>query len=238
MQKLEDEPRLEHENLARAMDGLREADFDEHKLEAWCNGRTGYPMVDACMRALLATGWVNFRMRAMLVSFASYDLFLHWRRPGLHLARHFLDYEAGIHWSQMQMQSGTTGINTLRIYSPTKQLIDHDPEGVFVRHWVPELARVPKAFLAEPWTMPRETQREAGCAIGVDYPAPIVDHAAAIASARQRLSALRGTREARAEAQAIVKKHGSRKKPAKRGSGARAKSASKQPSLPFDESAK
>jgi hypothetical protein len=84
-------------------------------------------MVDACMRQLCATGWLNFRMRAMLVSFAAYHLWLHWRAPGLFLARQFLDFEPGIHWSQMQMQSGTTGINTLRIYSPAKQARDHDP---------------------------------------------------------------------------------------------------------------
>jgi len=77
------------------------------------NGWTYF--VDACMRALIQTGWINFRMRAMLVSFSSYHLWLHWREPGLHLARVFTDYEPGIHWSQVQMQSGTTGINTLRI---------------------------------------------------------------------------------------------------------------------------
>ena len=81
------------------------------------------------MRQLRATGWLNFRMRAMLVSFAAYHLWLHWREPGLFLARQFLDFEPGIHWSQMQMQSGTTGINTLRIYSPSKQARDQDPQG-------------------------------------------------------------------------------------------------------------
>ncbi len=219
MQKLEDEPRLEYHNLARAADGLREPDFREELFEAWACGKTGYPMVDACMRALLATGWVNFRMRAMLVSFAAYDLWLHWRRPGLHLARHFLDYEPGIHWSQMQMQSGTTGINTLRMYSPTKQLLDHDPDGVFVRRWVPELARLPHDNLAEPWKTPPLLQRAAGCVIGTDYPAPIVDHAAAVAQARVRLAPARRTTEARAEAAAIVQKHGSRKRPTSGGRG-------------------
>ncbi|MEE8615727.1 MAG: FAD-binding domain-containing protein, partial [Roseateles sp.] len=115
MQKLEDEPAIEFRNFARSHDGLRPGDGrplspqDEDRLAAWCEGRTGYPMVDACMRQLLATGWLNFRMRAMLVSFAAYHLGLHWRAPGLHLARCFLDFEPGIHWSQMQMQSGTTG---------------------------------------------------------------------------------------------------------------------------------
>ncbi|MDO9284766.1 MAG: FAD-binding domain-containing protein, partial [Aquabacterium sp.] len=121
MQKLEDEPAIEWRNFARTADGLRPGDgsvlqpVDRERLQAWCEGRTGFPMVDACMRQLVATGWLNFRMRAMLVSFAAYHLWLHWRAPGQFLARQFLDFEPGIHWSQMQMQSGTTGINTLRI---------------------------------------------------------------------------------------------------------------------------
>jgi deoxyribodipyrimidine photo-lyase len=111
MQKLESEPAIEFRNFARACDGLRENEFNDAHFEAWRLGRTGYPMVDACMRSLVATGWLNFRMRAMLVSFASYHLWLHWRQTGLFLARQFLDFEPGIHWSQLQMQSGTTGIN-------------------------------------------------------------------------------------------------------------------------------
>jgi deoxyribodipyrimidine photo-lyase len=213
MQKLEDEPAIEFENFNRAMDGLREDDFDEARFQAWARGETGYPMVDACMRALLATGWINFRMRAMLVSFASYDLWLHWRRTGLHLARHFLDFEAGIHWSQMQMQSGTTGINTLRIYSPAKQVEDHDPKGTFIRQWVPEIEGVPDGFLAEPWTMPPLVQRAAGCVIGRDYPAPIVDHKQAVAEARRRLAVFRNTVEARAAAAQVMQRHGSRRRP-------------------------
>jgi deoxyribodipyrimidine photo-lyase len=221
MQKLEDETRLEHENLARAYDGLRPSEPDEAKLRAFCEGKTGYPMIDACVRALVATGWINFRMRAMLVSFASYHLWLDWRPTGLFLGRQFIDFEAGIHWSQMQMQSGTTGINTLRIYSPTKQVRDHDPTGVFVRQWLPELARVPEARLAEPWTMLPDEMRRAACRIGLDYPRPIVDHAEAVAEAKRMLYAVRRTSSARAEAGAIVAKHGSRRAPpARRRKGA------------------
>jgi deoxyribodipyrimidine photo-lyase len=211
MQKLEDEPGIEFHNFSRACDGLREGDFDRARFDAWCAGLTGFPMVDACMRSLRATGWLNFRMRAMLVSFAAYHLWLHWREPGLFLARQFLDFEAGIHWSQMQMQSGTTGINTLRIYSPTKQALEHDPQGVFIRRWLPELVRVPLSRLAEPWQMTPAEQQAAGCVIGRDYPGPIIDDAAAVQHAKQRLYGLRGSAAARAEADAIQQRHGSRK---------------------------
>ena len=211
MQKLEDEPDIEFHNFARVCDGLREDDFNDAHFAAWCEGRTGYPMVDACMRSLVATGWLNFRMRAMLVSFASYHLWLHWRQPGLFLARQFLDFEPGIHWSQMQMQSGTTGINTLRMYSPTKQAQDQDPEGLFIRRWVPELARVPLPYLAEPWKMDISVQRMAACVIGRDYPAPIVDDKVAIKAAKDRMYGLRQSQEAREEAGAVQARHGSRK---------------------------
>jgi deoxyribodipyrimidine photo-lyase len=193
MQKLEDEPAIEFRNFARSADGLRPGDEGvpmddaaQERLAAWREGRTGFPMVDACMRSLAATGWLNFRMRAMLVSFAAYHLWLHWREPGLHLARLFLDFEPGIHWSQMQMQSGTTGINTLRIYSPAKQARDHDPDGVFIRRWIPEF--------------------------GTDaYPAPIVDEQHALRHAKDRMFGLRATDTARTEADAIQARHGSRK---------------------------
>ena len=211
MQKLEDEPSIEFHNFARVCDGLREDAFNNDYFAAWCEGSTGYPMVDACMRSLRATGWLNFRMRAMLVSFASYHLWLHWRQTGLFLARQFLDYEPGIHWSQMQMQSGTTGINTLRMYSPTKQAQDQDPQGLFIRRWVPELAKVPLPYLAEPWKMDPSVQHMAECRMGVHYPLPIVDDKAAMAFAKERMYGLRKTPQARIEAVDVQEKHGSRK---------------------------
>jgi deoxyribodipyrimidine photo-lyase len=215
-QKLEDEPALEFENMNRAFDGLREADFDEARFAAWCEGRTGLPMVDACMRSLRHHGWINFRMRAMLVSVAAYHLWLHWRPVGLHLARLFVDFEPGIHWSQVQMQSGTTGINTVRIYSPKKQLLDHDPDGTFVRHWLPELAQVPMEHLAEPFRMTRAEQQSARCVIGRDYPEPIVEVAAAVQAAKERIYAARRSAAARAESARVYEQHGSRKRPSSR----------------------
>lgn len=215
MQKLEDEPRIEFENMARVYDGLREEAWKEARFQAWCAGQTGYPMVDACIRALHARSWINFRMRAMLMSFSSYHLWLHWRRPAIFLGRHFLDYEPGIHYSQAQMQSGTTGINTVRIYSPAKQVKDHDPTGVFIRQWVPELMGVPDAYIANPECMPRDVQRKAGCRIGKDYPAPIVDHKEATDFARKQIYGRRREARAREESQQIYAKHGSRRRPSR-----------------------
>lgn len=213
MQKLEDAPDIEFHNLSCASDRLerREPDWDDPAFTAWREGCTGYPMVDACMRALDATGWLNFRMRAMVMSFASHHLWLHWRKPGLHLARMFIDYEPGIHWPQVQMQSATTGINTLRVYSPAKQARDHDPAGDFIRHWVPELRDVPSPWLPAPETMPEMEQIFCGCRVGVDYPAPVVDHATAYREAHRKIRELRGQSGTRREAAAIQQRHGSRR---------------------------
>ena len=216
MQKMEDEPSIEFRNFNRAYDGLRENEFNAEYFKAWCEGNTGYPMVDACMRALHETGWINFRMRAMLVSFAAYHLWLHWRKPALYLARLFLDYEPGIHYSQIQMQSGVTGINTVRIYSPAKQVADQDPQGLFIRRYVPELADVPDIYLAEPHRMTAMEEMFYNCRIGIDYPAPIVDHKTRYSLARDRIHDIKRQAATRAESAKVYEKHGSRKIPMKR----------------------
>lgn len=141
-------------------------DFCQEYYDAWCQGRTGFPFVDACMRCLIDCGWLNFRMRAMLVSFATYNLWLDWKKIAGHLARVFLDYEPGIHYPQLQMQAGTTGINAMRVYNCTKQGKDQDPNGVFIRKYVPELRNVPLEYIHEPCNMPVKIQRKCGVIIG------------------------------------------------------------------------
>lgn len=182
IQKLEDEPRIEFKNMHPVYDSLRAHDFNNNYFEAWKSAMTGYPMVDACMGALTATGWLNFRMRAMVMSFVSYHLWLHWRKPALHLANLFTDYEPSIHYSQVQMQSGTTGINGIRIYNPIKQGIDHDPKGLFIRYWIPELRDMDQESIHRPWQAISQMN---------GYSLTIVDEKIARKSAAEKLYGLR-----------------------------------------------
>lgn len=203
VQKLEQQPQIETHCIHPAFEGMREPFFNEEHLAAWKNGTTGYPLVDACMRSLIVNGWINFRMRAMLVSFASYHLCLDWRQTAPYLAGLFTDYEPGIHYAQMQMQSGVTGMNAIRIYSPLKQSIEHDPQGHFIRRYVPELAAVSPQWIHEPWRM---NQPVSG------YPAPIVAHQEAIKKARALLAERRGAEDFRAKAKQMHQKLGSRQR--------------------------
>ncbi|MDP5136966.1 deoxyribodipyrimidine photo-lyase [Rheinheimera baltica] len=219
MQKLEDEPAIEFFNMHRGFDGLREQDFTPAYFLAWQRGQTGYPLIDAAMRCLLATGWLHFRARAMLVAFASYHLWLHWRPLALHLAQCFVDYEPGIHYPQIQMQAGTTGINPNRMYNPIKQSQLKDNEGVFIRQWLPELRRVPNSWLHTPWLMPAELQQRYGCIIETDYPAPIVDLTQAQQHARAKLKdwLLNTDRQHwQQQKRAVFQRHASRKRPVTR----------------------
>ena len=154
---------------------LLEHEANPEFVEAWKQGKTGFPLIDANMRCVAETGWINFRMRAMVVSFLCHHLDQDWRSGVYHLAQQFLDYEPGIHYPQFQMQAGTTGINTVRMYNPVKQSQDHDTDGTFIRQWVPELQNVPLEFLHEPWNMTEMDQAFCGVQIGEDYPVPLVD---------------------------------------------------------------
>ncbi len=210
IQKLESEPEIEFQNMNRAFDGLRENDFNEDYFEAWCKGETGFPIIDAGMRALKMNGWINFRMRATLMSFASYQLWLHWRRPAQFLAKHFIDFEPGIHFSQAQMQSGVTGINTIRIYSPKKQAAEKDPNGIFIRRYCPELSKLSNVDLAEPHLVPPLLAQSIGFTLGRDYPEPIVDPESAYHNAKKRIFEWMEKPPVRSAARHVYQRHGSR----------------------------
>ena len=208
IQKLESQPSIEWQNMHRGYDLLRENEFNHAHFEALKAAQTGWPMVDACVVMLRETGWLNFRMRAMLVSVAAYPLWLHWRPVGEWLATQFLDYEPGIHWSQLQMQSGTTGINTTRVYNPIKQAQDHDPQGKFVRRWLPHMRSVPDPWLFEPWKMPKPESTEATNA--QEIVTPLIDLASATREAKHRIHERRRDPEVKAGKKAVVDKHASR----------------------------
>jgi deoxyribodipyrimidine photo-lyase len=205
MQKFEDECRMEFEHVNRVYNALSKPK-NERYITAWQKGQTGVPLVDACMRCLVETGYINFRMRAMVVSFFVFNLWQDWRE--LHfLARQFLDYEPGIHYPQLQMQSGVTGINTVRVYNPIKNSKEHDADGIFIKKWIPELQNVPIEFVHEPWTMSSMEQMLYGVVMGQDYPLPIVDVEATQKVATEIMWSYRKKEDVKREGKRILKKH-------------------------------
>lgn len=180
---------------------------NEYFIQAWKQSATGFPLVDACMKCLQQTGWINFRMRAMLVSFFCHHLYQDWRDGVYHLAQLFLDYEPGIHYPQFQMQAGTTGINTIRMYNPIKQSEEHDPEGIFIKQWLSELQNVPIAFIHEPYKMTVLEQELCGVIIGEDYPKPIVNIEIAGKEAREKIWGHRNHELVQKENKRILRTH-------------------------------
>ena len=174
IQKFESECMFEFVCVNKVYEDLITTKNSEY-IKRWKNAITGYPLVDACMICLKDTGWINFRMRAMLVSFFCHHLMQDWRDGVYFLAKQFLDYEPGIHFPQFQMQAGTTGVNTIRIYNPLKQSMEHDPEGVFIKKWLPQLKDVPTEYIHEPYKMDLSNQEKYHLILGVDYPFPVVD---------------------------------------------------------------
>jgi len=206
IQKFEMEEAMEFRAINQGYRALEKKEIPP-LTEAWQEGQTGIPLVDACMRCLCATGYLNFRMRAMLVSFYSHLLWQPWRGGVHHLARQFTDFHPGIHYPQFQMQSGVTGINTIRIYNPVKQGLEHDPEGLFIAKWVPEVAHLPKGFKHEPWRLSAMEQAFYGLHLGKNYPRPIVDLASAARHAREQLHAAKKWPEVQQESRRILARH-------------------------------
>jgi len=175
--------------------------------EAWKTGKTGIPLVDACMRCLNETGYLNFRMRALVVSFFTHNLWQPWQEASKHLSQQFLDFEPGIHFPQLQMQAGETGINTLRIYNPIKNGLEHDPEAIFIKKWVPELKDLDIPFAHEPYLMTEMEQRFYNVKLGVDYPYPIVNIQETRKKASNTLWNLQKNMLVKNESLRILKKH-------------------------------
>ena len=212
IQKLYDEPQIECENLHPSYNGLREDSFNFDYYKSWKRGETGFPFLDACMRFLNAKGWLNFRMRAMIVSFASYQLWLDWKKTSKFLAKKFTDYEPGIHYPQIQMQSGTTGINTIRMYSVIKQSYDQDPKGIFIKRWVPELRNLPGNLVHEPWKINFLEEKEYKFKLGKHYFRPIIDNKLRTKIAKDMIWSIRKKPEAKEISEQIVLQHASMKR--------------------------
>lgn len=174
IQKFEMEHTMEEASLNKGFHKLKKSISLEYQ-KAWKEGKTGFPLIDASMRCLLETGYINFRMRSMIASFFTHILWQPWQDCSQHLSKAFLDFDPGIHFPQLNMQSGETGINDLRVYNPIKNSLEHDEDATFIKKWVPELAHLPTAFIHEPYLMTPLDQQFNNFILGENYPKPIVN---------------------------------------------------------------
>ena len=174
-QKLADWPGWTTEAVNPVFAGFNDETHDPALVTAWKRGQTGYPMVDASMRCLRDTGWLNFRMRAMCASFFSHILQQPWRIGADWYHHHLIDSDVGINYTQWQSQAGLIGKPSQRVYNPRKQVRDNDPGGEWITEWVPELTDLPEAFLPRPERTPLAVQEECGVRIGDVYPLPVVE---------------------------------------------------------------
>ncbi|WP_306983329.1 cryptochrome/photolyase family protein [Alkalicoccobacillus murimartini] len=151
---------------------------DEELLQAWKEGVTGYPLIDAAMKQLNQIGWMHNRLRMAVASFLTKDLLIDWREGERYFEEQLIDYEpaSNIGGWQWASSTGTDAAPYFRIFNPTRQSERFDAEGNFIRKYLPQLKDVPKKYIHTPWKMPSEMQEEVGCRIGEDYPNPIVDH--------------------------------------------------------------
>ena len=206
IQKFEMEHTMENASINKGYQKLKKSISVEYQ-KAWEDGMTGFPLIDACMRCLKETGYLNFRMRAMLISFYTHILWQPWQGASQHLSKLFLDFEPGIHFPQLQMNAGETGINILRIYNPIKNSLEHDEDGTFIKKWVPELANLEIPFVHEPYLMTPLDQQFNNFELGIDYPQPIVEIKIARKKASDTLWNMRKNTEVRKESERILKKH-------------------------------
>ena len=212
VQKFEMEHTMEEASINKGFHKLKKSVSENYQI-AWKNGKTGYPLVDACMRCLSETGYLNFRMRALVVSFFTHNLWQPWQEATTHLSQMFLDFEPGIHFPQLQMQAGETGTNMIRIYNPVKNSLMYDPDASFIKKWVPELKDLETPFAHQPYLMTDLEQQFYNFKLGIDYPKPIVDIDSTRKKASNILWDMRNNKLVKSESIRILKKHTSSKKP-------------------------